>query len=50
MELKNNYIMRFYVYAKDLPGVMKLLNNYIAEMGETETSRRHLTKNIGEYN
>ena len=49
MELKNNYIMGFHVYAQDLPGVMKLLNNYIAERGETETSRRHLEKNSCEY-
>ena len=49
MELKNNYIMGFNVYAQDPPGLLKLLNNYIEYRGKTENSRKHLKKNRWEY-
>ena len=40
IEIKNNYIIGLYGYNQDLSGVMKLLNNYIAESGRNKKIER----------
>ena len=41
-ELKNNYIMGMDGYPQDLPGVIKLLNNYITSSGNNKNLRKIL--------
>ena len=41
IELKNNYIMGMGGHPQDLMGVIKLLNNYIAESGKNKTFGRY---------
>ena len=39
MDINNNYIMSMDCYLQDLPGVMKLLNNYIIESRKNRNVR-----------